>query len=168
VAAALTFLRGWHVAYAAGTRINIKPMGSFEEWSHRIRCPLIWLDRADPCDSILTIRENDPLRSLLTAVLLQWEIALGTVDSFSVQEVIDIATRRATEQLGVAGKPAIPADKDFYNALTAVAAVPKGRGISNDRLGRWLNKNNGKIVGRLKLVRVGNSKGYPLWQLINA
>ncbi len=78
VAAALTFLRGWHVAYAAGTRISIEPMGSFEEWSHRIRCPLLWLDRADPCDSIKTIRENDPLRSLLTAVLIQWEIALGS------------------------------------------------------------------------------------------
>ena len=39
-------------------------MGSFEEWSYRIRCPLLWLDRIDPCDSIKTIRENDPLRSL--------------------------------------------------------------------------------------------------------
>jgi putative DNA primase/helicase len=103
VAAALTFLRAWHVAYAAGVRINIEPLGSFEEWSHRIRSPLLWLDRADPCDSIKTIRENDPLRSLLTAVLIQWEIALRTVDAFTVQEVIDIATRRATEQLGIAG-----------------------------------------------------------------
>ena len=47
-------------------------MGSFEEWSHRIRCPLLWLDRIDPCDSIKTIRENDPLRALLIAVLIQW------------------------------------------------------------------------------------------------
>jgi hypothetical protein len=166
VAAALTFLRGWHVAYAAGTRIKIEPMGSFEEWSHRIRCPLLWLDRADPCESIKTVRENDPLRSLLNAVLIQWEIALGIVDPFTVQQVIDKATKLATGQVGVGTTPAIAADKDFYHALTAVAAAPQGSGVSNERLGRWLHKNNGKIVGRLKLARVGNSKGYPLWQVI--
>jgi putative DNA primase/helicase len=166
VAAALTFLRGWHVAYAAGTRIKIEPMGSFEDWSHRIRCPLLWLDRADPCESIKTIRENDPLRSLLNTVLIQWEIALGASSPFTVQQVIDKATKLAAGQLGVGTTPAVPADPDFYHALTAVAAVSKGSGISNDRLGRWLNKNNGKIVGKLKLARVGNRSGYPLWQVI--
>jgi hypothetical protein len=166
VAAALTFLRGWHVAYAAGTRVNVKPLGSFEDWSHRIRCPLLWLDRADPCESIKTIRANDPLRSLLNTVLIQWEIALGNTDSFTVQQVIDKATKLAAGQLGVGIMPAILPDPDFYHALTAVAAVPKGSGISNERLGRWLNKNNGKIVGRLKLARAGSRNGYPLWQVI--
>jgi hypothetical protein len=169
VAAALTLLRGWHVAYAAGTKIGIEPMGSFEEWSHRIRCPLLWLDRADPCDSIKAIRENDPLRSLLNAVLIQWELALGVTDKFTVQQVIGKATKLATGQLGFPGPPPtlpILPDPGFYHALTAVAAAPSGKGISNDRLGRWLNKNNGKIVSRLKLVRVGNSQGYSLWQVI--
>jgi hypothetical protein len=162
VAAALTILRGWH---AAQTIIGIEPMGSFEEWSYRIRCPLLWLDRADPCDSIKTIRENDPLRSLLNAVLIQWKAALGAVDSFTVQQVIDKAVEQATGQLGIAGRPPIPPAPDFYHALIPIAGA-KGGGISNDRLGRWLNKSNGKIVGKLKLARVGNNKGYPLWQVI--
>ena len=165
VAAALTVLRGWQVA--GGSLIGIEPMGSFEEWSHRIRCPLLWLDRDDPCDSIKTIRENDPLRSLLNAVLIQWKEALGTTDSFTVQQVIDKAVKLAAGQLGIAGKPPIPPDPDFYHALTAVAAAASGNGISNDRLGRWLSKNNGKIVGKLKLVRVGMKTGYPLWQVIS-
>jgi hypothetical protein len=44
----------------------------------------------------------------------------------------------------------------------------QGGGISNDRLGRWLSKNNGKIVNRLKLVREGIAYGYPLWRVIKA
>jgi putative DNA primase/helicase len=163
VAAALTVLRGWH---AAGTTIGIEPTGSFEEWSYRIRCPLLWLDRADPCDSIKTIRENDPLRALLNTILIQWKRALGTLNSFTVQQVIDEAVKRATGQLGIAGKPPIPPDRDFYHALTAVAVAASGNSINNDRLGRWLNKNNGKIVGTLKLARVGIKDGYPLWQVI--
>jgi hypothetical protein len=164
VAAALTILRGWH---AAGTTIGVEPMGSFEEWSYRIRCPLLWLDRADPCDSIKTIRENDPLRSLLNAVLIQWKGTLGTADSFAVQQVIDRATQLAAGQSGIAGRPPIPPAPDFYHALAAVAVARSGGTISNERLGRWLNNNNGKIVGKLKLVRVGNRNGYPLWQIIS-
>ena len=164
VAAALTVLRGWH---AAGITIGVEPMGSFEEWSYRIRCPLLWLDRDDPCDSIKTIRENDPLRSLLNAVLIQWKEALGTADSFTVQQVIDKAVELATGQLGIAGKPPIPPARDFYHALAAVAVAAKGNSISNDRLGRWLNKNNGKIVGKLKLVRAGMKSGSSLWRVIS-
>lgn len=162
VAAGLTVLRGWHVA---NTTIGVEPMGSFEEWSYRIRCPLLWLDRADPCDSIKTVRENDPLRTELNAVLIQWSEGLGTADSFTVQQVIDKATELATGQLGVAGKPAVPPKPDFYHALIAVGTARGVKGISNDRLGRWLSKNNGKIVGKLKLMRSGSKDGYPLWRV---
>jgi hypothetical protein len=163
VAAALTVLRGWHTA---GTTIGIEPMGSFEEWSYRIRCPLLWLDRADPCESIKTIRENDPLRSLLNAVLIQWNETLGTADSFTVQQVIDKAVELAAGKVGIAGQPPILPKPDFYHALTTVAAA-KVKGISNERLGRWLSKNNGKIVGNLKLKRAGMKNGYPLWQVVS-
>jgi putative DNA primase/helicase len=67
VAAALTILRAWH---AAGTTINVDPLGSFEEWSFRIRQPLLWLDQTDPCESIATVRENDPGRAMLMTVLV--------------------------------------------------------------------------------------------------
>ena len=163
VTAGLTILRGWHMARTA---IGVEPMGSFEEWSYRIRCPLLWLDREDPCDSIKTVRENDPRRALLNTVLAQWEVALGTLGSFTVQQVIDEANKRATGQLGIGNQPAIQSDPGFYHALMAVAARANGSGISNNRLGYWLSTHNGKIVGRLKLTRVGISAGYPVWQLL--
>jgi hypothetical protein len=41
IVAALTVLRAWH---ASGETVRRSPLGSFEEWSHRIRAPLLWLD----------------------------------------------------------------------------------------------------------------------------
>jgi putative DNA primase/helicase len=150
VAAALTTLRAWHIA-SANIAIGVDPLGSFEDWSFRIRLPLLWLGYMDPCESIATVRDNDPNRTLLIAVLEQWKRCLGVLSSHSIQQVI---TR------------AIP-DMDFFNALMAVAADRQG-GLSNRRLGRWLSQNNGKIVGRLKLANKGLSAGYQLWQVIEA
>jgi hypothetical protein len=48
-----------------------------------------------------------------------------------------------------------------------VVAISKQSGsLSNDRLGRWLNKNNGKIVNKLKLEKMGVAHGYPVWHVI--
>src|SRR5262249_10140575 len=44
VAAGLTILRAWH---AAKTAIGVSPLGSFEQWSFRVRQPLLWLDQTE-------------------------------------------------------------------------------------------------------------------------
>jgi bifunctional DNA primase/polymerase-like protein len=148
VAAILTILRAWH---HGATAIGVEPLGSFEDWSFRIRSPILWLDYEDPCASITTVRASDPYRVLLNTVLVQWEQKLGTAISFTVQQVIARAI----------------SDQDFFGALAAVAISRQGWSISNDRLGRWLNKNDGKIVNKLKLSKTGISAGYPLWQVIS-
>jgi putative DNA primase/helicase len=148
VAAILTVLRGWH---CAGTAIGVEPLGSFEDWSFRVRSPLLWLDRDDPCDSISTVRASDPHRAGLNTVLVQWKEKLGTTSLYIVQQVIQHASR----------------DQDFFGALATVAMSKQGGSISNDRLGRWLNRNNGKIVNKLQLTKVGSKGGYPLWQVEN-
>ena len=142
----LTILRAWHLDR---TITKTKPFGSFEDWSYRVRQPLLWLGQVDPCDSIQTVRENDPTRALLDAVLQQWAATLGTKNAFTVRQIIARAM----------------IDPDFYGALMAVASSPQGPGISNDRLGRWLSKNNGKISGKFKLIRAGTNQGYPLWRV---
>jgi hypothetical protein len=47
-----------------------------------------------------------------------------------------------------------------------VAASRQGNSISNDRLGRYLARNNGKIIGRLKLKKAGSASGYSLWCVV--
>jgi putative DNA primase/helicase len=149
VSAALTVLRAWHIA---GVRVTVPPFGSFDAWSRRVREPLVWLGRADPCETVAKVREDDPKLSTLLTVLLQWKEALGIGPAHTMREVINVALSRS----------------DFYNALLAVAANRSGNVVSNERLGRWLKANEGKISNGLSIVRAGSVDGYPLWRLTKA
>jgi putative DNA primase/helicase len=146
VAAALTMLRAWHVS---GECPRLSPLGSFEEWSRRIREPLVWLSQIDPCETLLDVRKSDPQRDELIAVLMQWELNLGTDRRHTVREVIDRAVNTPT----------------FYVALMSVAGSRSGQSVSNDRLGRWLKRIQGKIVNGLTLAQDGIQDGYPIWTL---
>jgi hypothetical protein len=146
VAAALTVLRAWHTS---GERMNLSPFGSFEEWSYRIREPLVWLGQVDPCETLLDVRKSDPQRDALIAVLMQWELCLGAGHSHTVQQVVERAINAST----------------FHAALMGVAGSQNGRSVSNDRLGRWLKRVQGKIANGLVLVQDGILHGYPLWSL---
>jgi hypothetical protein len=144
VVAALTVLRAWHVA---GERIEPPPLGSFEEWSHRIRAPLLWLGQADPCNTTIRVQEDDPRRDLLATVIAQWRQHLTAGQEYTVQQLINHAINV----------------NDFYVALLNVAG--RGNVVSNDRLGRWLKRNEGRPVNGSMLVRVGMKDGYQLWSL---
>jgi putative DNA primase/helicase len=80
VAAALTILRAWHVA---GETIEPPPIGSFEQWSNRIRAPLLWLGQADPCETTLRVQTEDPLLLSLSTVMAQWRDNVGLFESMS-------------------------------------------------------------------------------------
>ena len=147
VVAALTILRAWHIARAK-ERLSLSPFGSFEQWSRRVREPLVWLDCADPCETVPLVRDSDPGREALVLVVMQWEKNLGLDRPHTVQQIIGLAV----------------SDIDFHAALSAVAAH-RGGLLSNHRLGRWLNRVKGKIVNGLKLIHQGNVHGYPLWTL---
>jgi putative DNA primase/helicase len=150
VIAALTVLRAWQVARAAGDRIQVDPYGGFMDWSRRVREPLIWLGETDPCSTVATVRENDPHRDLLTAVIMQWKENLSLNTKYTVQDVIGRSVN-------------VPS---FYNALVGVAPVRAGGAISNVNLGRWLKRVQGKIVSGFSLLQVGAAHGYPQWTLV--
>jgi putative DNA primase/helicase len=163
VVAALTALRAWHVANQPNCRAgdltvhrielerNISPLGSFEDWSYRIRSPLIWLGHSDPCDTIAKIKENDPRLLALSTVMAQWDRHIGrnVGNVKTVQEVISYAIN-------------IP---EFHVALLNVAAGRNGNFVSNDRLGRWLKRVEGRVVGELMFSSKGKLNGYPRWCL---
>jgi hypothetical protein len=149
VVAALTILRAWHVARANGERVTVDPFGGFADWSRRVREPLMWLGEPDPCTTVVKARDNDPQRDLLTVVIMQWKEKLGLNTRYTVQDLIGRAI-------------VVPS---FYNALLAVAAG-RGGAVDNARLGRWLKRVEGKIVGGCSLMQDGNSFGYPKWKLV--
>jgi hypothetical protein len=53
----------------------------------------------------------------------------------------------------------------FYTALLVVAANKTGGTVSNERLGRWFKRVQGKIVNGLRLIQDGSLHGYPMWRL---
>jgi hypothetical protein len=141
-------LRAWHAA-APNARVNLPAFGSFEEWSFRVREPLIWLDKIDPCETLADIRENDPHRAELVAVIMQWKEHLTLDQQYTVQNVIERAINTPS----------------FYNALSAVAMAQAGGMVSNVRLGRWLKRIQRKIVNGFTLLQGGIKDGYPQWKL---
>jgi hypothetical protein len=147
VAAVLTVLRAWHVT---GDRIDVPPFGSFGEWSYRIRNALLWLGRADPCDTIAKVRSTDPGRLALETVLVQWRENVGIGAVQTLPKILEIALNCA----------------DFHSALLAVAADGSGRGVNREKFGRWLKKAEGQIAEGLYLKQYGNTRGYPTWELL--
>jgi hypothetical protein len=95
------------------------------------------------------VRKSDPQRDELIAVLMQWELHLGTDHRHTVREVIDRAVNAPT----------------FYAALMSAGGSRSGQSVSNDRLGRWLKRIQGKIVNGLTLAQDGIRDGYPIWTL---
>jgi putative DNA primase/helicase len=146
VTAALTVLKAWHLSGAKGA----KPLGSFETWSHRIRGALLWLGCDDPCGTIQKVKADDPKVMALTAVMAQWHEHIGLEKEVTVQQVINQALNT----------------HDLLVALMNVAAAKSGNVISNDRLGRWLKKNEGRIVGGVSLRCAGVSYGHSTWKLV--
>jgi putative DNA primase/helicase len=149
VVAGLTILRAWQLARESEQGGQLPPFGGFERWSQRVREPLVWLGCSDPCESVAKVRSNDPEREALQAVITQWKENLGVNTKYLIKDVIDRAVNVG----------------NFYTALLNVAASRTGGLVSNDRLGRWLKRMQGKMVNGLRLLQDGNDRGYPLWKL---
>ena len=112
----------------------------------------MWLGKDDPCETTDEVRTSDPFRSQLVAVITQWEKHLRIDNRYTVQEVIAQAVN----------------EPNFYTALMAVASAKTGSAVSNERLGRWLKRVEGRMVGQLALRSPGTLGGYPLWSLVKA
>src|SRR5262249_48833804 len=93
-------------------------------------------------------------------LLVQWREKLGIAEIdpargkvthiFPIQRVIDHAELISS----------------FRAALMAVAS--SSTGISNIKLGRWLRRVEGKVIGGFRLQQSGMRDGYPLWGLFRA
>jgi len=142
VVAGLTILRAYHVA---GERVKITPLGSFEGWSRRVREPLVWLGRTDPCDSMTNIRRADPVTALLAALFAAWRSSIGVGNAITVRALIEMADRVTPD-----GGACYPSLRD---ALVAIAGEARGNEINVRRLGQWLHKSEDRVMDRLKITR---------------
>jgi hypothetical protein len=142
VAAALTVLRAYFVAEE---RVTVTPLGSFEGWSRRVREALVWLGRADPCDTMASVRRADPVTAVLGMLFTAWRSSVGVGKAITVQALVEMAGRVTPD-----GGACYP---DLRDALVAIAGEGRGSEINVRRLGKWLHKNEDRVMDRLKITR---------------
>jgi putative DNA primase/helicase len=151
VSAILTIARAF---FLAGCPQDAAPLGSFAGWSRWVRDPLLWLDRADPVETMGAARAEDTQLMSLAAVLHQWRAVLGD-NAVTAREVI-----AAAETPAFGGGMA---HADLRDALLAVAGDAKG--LSPRRLGQWLGYAKGRGVDGMRLDRAGAYGGVVRWQV---
>jgi RepB DNA-primase from phage plasmid len=139
VAACLTIARAYK---AAGAPEVCRPLGSYGEWSDMVRAPLTWLGEADPVDSMETAREEDPELSAIRELFGQLPGHFPDRE-WTTAELIKIACERP-----FGGEFVRP---EFRDLLLRVAG--EGGRVSPERLGKWLSKISGRVVGGLRLEK---------------
>ncbi len=150
VGACLTVVRAY---LAAGCPDLLPPLASFEDWSGTVRSALVWLGRADPCQSMEAAREDDPELSEMREVLTLW-VQQFAQEGRTARDAAEEASARAPTQIG---EPTDFAAPELRDALLRIAG---DRGIINTRrLGKWLLDHEGRIVGGVRIKRDGAAQG---------
>jgi putative DNA primase/helicase len=150
IAAALTI----PLAYLAAGKPNpMPPLVSFEDWSHLVREPLIWLGCGDPVATQAALRSEDPRKVEKTQIFEAWksDIGVGGDRRCTTKEIIDVTETRAP----------------LREALLMVASQRFGvdRKIDPKVLGKWLSAQEGSIAANCKLMVDRADKARPKWYL---
>jgi putative DNA primase/helicase len=166
----LTILRAFAIAGYPGAE-DLSALGGFEEWSRIVRAALVWLGCVDPCETMNTIRAEDPKRGNLIAVMEHFESAFGRGPK-TVAEVIKHAEREAKgiyeERYGET-RLTKEGDGAFLNALMEFTNSEKGGRISAISLGRRFKANEGVVINgrRFFAQSHGKHKGAKLYYLLS-
>lgn len=133
-------IRAW---LAAGSPITAcQNVVSFGQWSQWVRQPLLWLGQADPAHSVFTQLAQDPDRELLGRLLRAWFSAFGSTPAM----VRDAAAQP---------------NPDMQDAMRDIA--DELGGINRRRLGKWIARRAGVIVGGLRFERASGHTAAERW-----
>jgi hypothetical protein len=148
VAACLTIVRAYQ---GAGSPKVCRPIGSYGEWSDTVRAALIWLGEADPIESMETAREEDPDLAAIRELFDHLIKLVPECDARTTSQIIKLACDRPPNGFGFK----FP---EFRDLLLRVAG--EGGAISGRRLGKWLSKIAGRVVGGHRIeVKKDHSHG---------
>jgi hypothetical protein len=109
----------------------------------------MWLERADPVETMREVRETAPDKEAIAEVLAAMaELILGKDNGRFVSFIIDASDPDLiVKELLSAGIDV--KRKALRDALMKVAG--QGRIVSSSKLGAWLRSNNGRLVGGFRL-----------------
>ena len=119
----------------------------------------MWLGAADPVELMKALRQSDPVRKSIRAVMGQWNGAFGSQNVTSA-EIIKCATETREGDYGGKFEPVRP---DFRDALMTVAG--RGGALNGRVLGSWLESKQNTIVDGFQFVRMGERRSVAVWAL---
>lgn len=151
VAAALTILRGYHVAGAPD--MGLGSMGGFTWWHRLIRNAVVWVGMSDPVKTqagltLTADRNTAELAALLDGIS---HAQKGTTEWHTSQQLLSLAT--------------LPGGERLHDALMEHAPDRRGN-LPNPRvLGMLLRRHVDRVFGGLVLRRKVISGGTPTWRV---
>ena len=148
VSAALTIVRAWIVSGRPKT--TCKSLASYGKWSDLCRQPLLWLGCEDPTDSVFEAIADDPDRETLARLLQAWHSVLGKTPTM---------VRDAVKQASL-----LQHDRAELREVLHDIAEEKGE-INRRKLGWWIKRHAGRIVGGLCFVRTKGNSSAEKWRV---
>jgi hypothetical protein len=163
IAAAMTIVRAY---LNSGQTDPMMPLASFEEWSHLVRSPLVWLGKQDPVSTMEAARAEDNDLQTLRSVVAEWKEAAGFNNPMSTGGLKTFA-----EELEVTAEGDYHQRhnknllrSDFHQALLDVSS--KGGEIDAKRLGCYLSHCQHRVVDGAKIMADDDlHKKQKLWWL---
>jgi putative DNA primase/helicase len=156
IAAILTLVRAY-LAHGEDEGPPLYPVASYEGWTRFVRAPLTWLGQADPADTLIGLRDDDPVLLTLRAVITAWEAAIGLDVTVTAAEVIQKVKNPPAAQYGAdAAEHAawLARGVALRQLRDTLAPVATQRGeLSAQQLGFWLRASAGRIVANRRFER---------------
>jgi len=147
VSAVLTIVRAWVVA--GRPKVDCKSVAGYDDWSNLCRQPLLWLGLADPTESMFEAMAEDPDREMLRRLLIAWQAAFG---------------KRAVMVREAVRQAALDDGHEELRELLRDIAEERGE-INRRKLGRWIKRNEGRIVDGKRFIRARGNRSAEAWQV---
>ena len=149
IAAAMTIVRAY---LDAGAPDPVKPLASFEDWSHFVRSPLVWLGKDDPVDTMETAREEDTDLQTLRSVVAAWKEAAGFNNPMSTGSLKAFAE---AAEVTTDGEYYSRHEKklirpDFHQAILDISS--RSGEIDAMRLGKYLGRYQHRVIDGVKIM----------------
>lgn len=138
VNAALTILRAYQLA--GRPNVDMPPFGRFEDWSARVRAPLIWSGAADPCETRARVETGDPEREQLGALLNAWWACYEDREVLVKGMISDVISSTAGDN-----------EHDLRDAMHNIAG--EGNKINSRRLSSRLSRWEGRVQDGMRIRR---------------
>jgi putative DNA primase/helicase len=171
IAAVLTIVRGY---LADPMGVEVAPLAGFDQYTHLVREPLVWLGRADPARTMDALHAADPVVNELSSVMAAWEAAVGLNKSITAAAIINnieqppLPQRKDHQNLSNDQWHALLTDvrarwAEFGAALNAT--TEHGGKITAAALGYWLRRYSNRIANGRKFVSRSGHGGVMQWSL---